>query len=34
MGLRDMIRAIREYPAARAELDMARSELRQVQQAL
>ena len=34
MGLRDMIRAIREYPAARAKLDMARSELRQVQQAL
>ena len=34
MGLRDIIRAIREYPAARAELDTARSELRQVQQAL
>lgn len=34
MGLRDIIRAIREYPAARAELDTARSELRQTQQAL
>ena len=34
MGLRDMIRAIREYPAARAELDTARSELRQARQAL
>ena len=34
MGLRDMLRAIREYPAARAELETARSELRQAQQAL
>lgn len=34
MGLRDIIRAIREYPAARAELDTARFELRQARQAL
>ena len=34
MGLRDMLRAIREYPAIHAELDTARSELRQAQQAL
>ena len=34
MGLRDILRAIREYPAARAELETARSELRQAQQAL
>ena len=34
MGLRDMLRAIREYPAARAELETARSELRQAQQEL
>ena len=34
MGLRDMLRAIREYPAARAELETARSELWQAQQAL
>ena len=34
MGLRDIIRAIREYPTARAELETARSELRQAQQAL
>ena len=34
MGLKDIIRAIREYPAARAELETARSELRQAQQAL
>ena len=34
MELRDVIRAIREYPAARAELEAARFELRQVQQAL
>ncbi len=33
MGLRDILRAIREYPAARAELETARSELRQAQQA-
>lgn len=32
MGLRDMLRAIREYPTARAELETARSELRQVRQ--
>lgn len=34
MGLKDIIRAIREYPAARAELETARSELRQAQQEL
>ena len=34
MGLRDMLRAIREYPAARAGLETARSELRQAQQEL
>ena len=34
MGLRDILRAIREYPAARAGLETARSELRQAQQAL
>ena len=34
MGLRDMLRAIREYPAIHAELDAARFELRQAQQAL
>ena len=34
MGLKDIIRAIREYPAARAELEAARSELWQAQQAL
>ena len=34
MGLRDIIRAIREYPAARAELEAAQFELRQAQQAL
>ena len=34
MGLRDIIRAIREYPAAHAELEAARFELRQAQQAL
>ncbi len=34
MGLRDMLRAVREYPAARAELETARTELRQAQQAL
>ena len=34
MGLRDMLRAIREYPAARAELETTRSELRQAQQEL
>ena len=34
MGLREMLRAIREYPAIHAELDTARSELRQAQQAL
>ena len=34
VGLRDMLRAIREYPAARAELETARFELRQTQQAL
>ena len=34
MGPRDMLRAIREYPAARAELETARSELRQAQQEL
>ena len=34
MGLRDIIQAIRGYPAARAELETARSELRQAQQAL
>ena len=34
MGLRDVIQAIREYPAVHAELDTARSELRQAQQAL
>ena len=34
MGLRDMLRAIREYPVACAELETARSELRQAQQEL
>ena len=34
VGLRDVIRAIREYPAAHAELESARTELRQAQQAL
>ena len=34
MGLRDVIQAIREYPAAHAELETARFELRQTQQAL
>ena len=34
MGLRDMLLAIREYPAAHAELETARFELRQAQQAL
>lgn len=34
MGLSDMIRAIQEYPAVRAELETARFELRQTQQAL
>ena len=34
MGLRDIIRAIQGYPAARAELDVTRFELRQAQQAL
>ena len=34
MGLRDIIRAIREYPAAHAELAATQYELRQAQQAL
>jgi len=34
VGLRDILRAVREYPAARAELETARTELRQAQQAL
>ena len=34
VGLRDVIRAIREYPALSADLKTARSELRQSQQAL
>lgn len=34
MGLRDMLRAIREYSPVRAELETARFELRQAQQAL
>lgn len=34
MGLRDMLRAIREYPAAHAALETARAELRQAQQAM
>ena len=34
MGLRDIIQAIREYPTVHAELETARLELRQVQQAL
>ena len=34
VGLRDMLRAIREYPAVRAELETSRTELRQAQQAL
>ena len=34
MGLRDIIQAIREYPAAHAELEAARFDLRQAQQAL
>jgi len=34
MRLRDVIRAIREYPAVHAELETARFELRQAQQAL
>ena len=32
MGLRDALRAIREYPSAHAELETARFELRQAQQ--
>ena len=34
MGLRDIIQAIREYPAAHAELEATRFDLRQAQQAL
>ena len=34
MGLRDMLRAIREYPAVHAELETVRFDLRQVQQTL
>lgn len=34
MGLRDMLRAIREYPAVHAELETARFDLQQVQQTL
>lgn len=34
MGLRDIIRAIREHPAAHAELETARFELQQARQAL
>ncbi len=34
MGLRDIIRTIREYPAAHAKLEAARFELQQAQQAL
>ena len=34
MGLRDIVRAIREYPTARAELETAQTELRQTKQAL
>ena len=34
MGLRDMLRAIREYPAVHAELETARFDLRQAQQTL
>ena len=34
MGLRDIIRAIREYPAAHADLKVARFNLQQAQQAL
>ena len=34
MGLRDILQAIREYPAVRAELEVAQFELRQVQQVL
>ena len=34
MGLKDIFRSIREYPAVCAELETARSELRQTQQAL
>lgn len=34
MGLRDIIRAIREYPTLSADLEAARAELRQTRQAL
>ena len=34
MGLRDVIRAIREYPTAHAELEKTRAELRQTKEAL
>ena len=34
MGLKDILRAIREYPTAHAELETARFELRQAQQSL
>ncbi len=34
MGLKDIIRAVREYPAAHDDLEVARLELRQAQQAL
>ncbi len=34
MGLRDILRAVREFPAAHAELETTRAELRQTQQAL
>lgn len=34
MGLRDILRAVREYPAVHAELETTRLELRQAQQSL
>lgn len=34
MGLRDILRAVREFPAAHAELETTRAELRQARQAL
>lgn len=34
MGLRDIVRAIREYPAAQAELETARTELQQAKRSL
>ena len=34
MGLKDVVRSIREYPTAYAELEKVRAELRQTKEAL